>query len=78
MKGTRAGIIVIAILLLGVMGCSKKEKALWTVTCPWAETGVAAKVNTVTAAKVTEMSKQFTFEPTAVKGDAKTVNEWIA
>ena len=78
MKRVRVSISVIMILLLGVMGCSKKEKEVWTVTCPWAETGVAAKVNTITAEKVTEISKQFTFEPTTVKGDAKTVNEWIA
>lgn len=58
--------------------CGTKEAEVWTVTCPWAETGVAARVNVETASKSTEVSKQFIFEPTAVKGDAKTVNEWIA
>lgn len=74
-------VTVLTICLLSatlLMACGTKEAEVWTVTCPWAETGVAAKVNVETASKSPEVSKQFIFEPIAVKGDAKTVNEWIA
>ena len=74
----KIGLAFLAIFMFGLIGCSKQEVETWTVTCPWAETGVAAKVNVETASKVSEVSKQFVMEPTAVKGDAKTVNEWVA
>lgn len=77
MKKIKFGIGFLMIFFLGLIGCGKQETENWIVTCPWAETGVAAKVNDFTAKKAVEVNKQFVFEPTAVKGDAKTVNEWI-
>ena len=74
----KIGVAFLVVFILSLMGCAKQEVETWTVTCPWAETGVAAKVNVETASKISEVSKQFVMEPVAVKGDAKTVNEWIA
>ena len=74
----RVGVAFFVVFMLSLIGCTKQEAETWTVTCPWAETGVAAKVNVETASKVGEVSKQFVMEPIAVKGDAKTVNEWVA
>ena len=74
----KAKILFLLILVLCLTGCSMQAAETWTVTCPWAETGVAARVNVETASKIGDISKRFVLEPTAVKGDAKTVNEWIA
>ena len=73
-----AKLVILIALILSVTGCGKKEAENWKVTCPWAETGVAARVNVETAAKSVEVSKQIALEATAVKGDAATVNDWIA
>lgn len=77
MKKLKQCLGIVLTLILGLVACGSQESELWTVTCPWAETGVAAKVNVETAAKAEEVSKQFVLEPVAVKGDAKTVNEWL-
>lgn len=69
---------VIIMMILGSIGCGSKERETWVVTCPWAETGVAAKVNEKTSAKAEEVSKQFILEPIVKKGDISTVNEWFA
>ena len=71
-------LVFLLALMLSLIGCGSKEAEVWTVTCPWAETGVAARVNVETATKISEASKQFVLEPVAVKGDTKTVNEWVA
>lgn len=78
MKRVLLQLVLLLVLVFGLTGCGSGEVETWTVTCPWAETGVAARVNVETAAKAAEVSKQFILEPTAVKGDAKTVNEWVA
>lgn len=71
-------LIIMLMCIVSLIGCGNQEPETWTVTCPWAETGVAAQVNRQTAAKAAEVSKQFVLEPVTVKGDAKTVSEWLA
>lgn len=46
----------------------------WTVTCPWAPSGVAAMVSQQAATKSTEYSEDLILVAEAVKGDAATVN----
>ncbi|MGN0366070.1 MAG: hypothetical protein ACI4E5_09070 [Suilimivivens sp.] len=58
-------------------GCGSSV-ASWTVTCPWAPSGVAAMVNQKTAAKSTEYSDSIILVADALKGDAATVNTWVA
>lgn len=67
------------VLLLGLLltGCGKKEAERWTVTCPWAETGVAGRVNARTAEEMALVSDRFLVEAQSIKGDVKTVNQWV-
>ena len=78
MKHRWISILLVMVCILGLVGCGGQKAENWTVTCPWAETGVAARVNVETAAKAAEVSKQFVLEATAIKGDAATVNDWVA
>lgn len=67
-------------LALGVTvlaGCGDKT-ATWTVTCPWAPSGVAAMVSQKAAALSTTYSDNIILVADAVKGDAATVNTWVA
>ena len=52
-------LVFLLALMLSLIGCGSKEAEVWTVTCPWAETGVAARVNVETATKISEDSKQY-------------------
>ena len=58
-------------------GCSAKKES-WKVTCPWAPSGVAAMVSQKAAAKSTDYSDKITLVAEAIKGDAATVNTWVA
>ena len=78
MKYKILGVLLAIVCIMGLLGCTAQEVENWTVTCPWAETGVAARVNVKTAEKAADVSKQFTLNAVAVKGDAVTVNDWIA
>ena len=75
----KTGILGLGVLLIGILigGCGTQEVTKWKVTCPWAETGVAAMVNEKTAQLAGEVSKQLLLEAEAVKGDAATVNQWV-
>ena len=70
------GIAVIMVMVLCV-GCSLGKKT-WTVTCPWAPSGVAAMVNEKCAALSEEMKLGILLEAEAIKGHTETVNTWIA
>lgn len=59
-------------------GGSVQAADTWTVTCPWAPSGVAAMVSQQVAAKSTEYSDDLILVAEAVKGDAATVNTWVA
>ena len=63
--------------LLAGCGSSTKNES-WKVTCPWAPSGVAAMVSQKAAAKSTEYSETITLVAEAIKGDAATVNTWVA
>ena len=69
----------LAFVLLAAMlaGCGSKS-ATWKVTCPWAPSGVAAMVSQQAATKSTEYSDTITLVAEAIKGDAATVNTWVA
>lgn len=71
------GLCVVA-MLLTFTGCGSKEAENWKVTCPWAETGVAGRVNAKTAEVSQSLSEKVLLEAESIKGDAKTVNEWVA
>lgn len=60
-----------------LVGCGSKNES-WKVTCPWAPSGVAAMVSQKAAAKSVEYSDTITLVAEAIKGDAATVNTWIA
>ena len=75
---------ILSLALVGAMcvallaSCGGKKKATWKVTCPWAPSGVAAMVNQQAATKSTDYSDTITLVAEAVKGDAATVNTWVA
>lgn len=65
-------------LVAGLMaGCAEKSET-WTVTCPWAPSGVAAMVSQKAASLSTNYSDGITLVAEAIKGDAATVNTWVA
>ena len=68
--------VVTAVSLLAGCGSAKKES--WKVTCPWAPSGVAAMVSQKAAEKSSTLSDKITLVAEAVKGDAATVNTWVA
>ena len=69
--------LALAMMTALLAGCGSKS-ATWKVTCPWAPSGVAAMVSQKAAAKSTEYSKEITLVAEAIKGDAATVNTWVA
>ena len=75
---------ILSLALVGAMcvallvSCGGKKNATWKVTCPWAPSGVAAMVSQKAATKSTEYSDTITLVAEAIKGDAATVNTWVA
>ena len=59
-------------------GCGGSKTASWTVTCPWAPSGVAAMVSQKAASMSTNYSENIILVADAIKGDAATVNTWVA
>lgn len=74
--------LILATLMVGTLlaGCGKGGSKVesWKVTCPWAPSGVASMVSQKAAAKSTEYSDSITLVAEAIKGDAATVNTWVA
>ena len=68
------GVVMIAAMFVG---CGKKTES-WKVTCPWAPSGVASMVSQKVAAKAVDYSESINLVAEAIKGDAATVNTWIA
>lgn len=58
-------------------GCGGSKTASWTVTCPWAPSGVAAMVSQKAASMSTNHSDKIILVADAIKGDAATVNTWV-
>ena len=75
---------ILSLALVGAMcvgllaSCGGKKSATWKVTCPWAPSGVAAMVSQQAATKSTSYSDTITLVAEAIKGDAATVNTWVA
>ena len=75
---------ILSLALVGAMcvtllaSCGGKKNATWKVTCPWAPSGVAAMVSQQAATKSTSYSETITLVAEAIKGDAATVNTWVA
>lgn len=63
--------------VMSLAGCSEKTET-WTVTCPWAPSGVAAMVSQKAASLSNTYSDKIVLVVDAVKGDAATVNSWVA
>lgn len=57
-------------------GCGD-SKTTYTVTCPWAPSGVAALVSQKAASLSTVHSKDTVLVAEAIKGDTATVNTWV-
>lgn len=78
MKKAKTSVLCVVLLISLLTACGKKEAENWLVTCPWAETGVAGRVNTKTAETSEALSGQIILEAQSIKGDANTVNQWVA
>lgn len=70
--------LALALLTAALTGCSGQKNTSWKVTCPWAPSGVAAMVSQQAATKSTSYSDSITLVAEAIKGDAATVNTWVA
>lgn len=77
MKRRKLGILAVLTVVFSLIGCAGKEIETWKVTCPWAETGVAGRVNEKTAEVSANISKTILLEAESIKGDADTVNQWV-
>lgn len=78
MKRRKLGILAVLTVVFSLIGCAGQEMETWKVTCPWAETGVAGRVNEKTAEVSANISKTILLEAESIKGDADTVNQWVA
>lgn len=70
--------LALVLIAATLAGCGGKKNATWKVTCPWAPSGVAAMVSQQAATKSTSYSDTITLVAEAIKGDAATVNTWVA
>ena len=77
MKRILSLVLVVVVVAAMFVGCGKKTES-WKVTCPWAPSGVASMVSQKAAAKSPEYSETINLVAEAIKGDAATVNTWIA
>mgnify|MGYP002673438172 FL=1 len=78
MKKRIVSLVLATVMAFAMLtGCSAKKES-WKVTCPWAPSGVAAMVSQKAAAESTDYSDKITLVAEAIKGDAATVNTWVA
>ena len=78
MKKRIVSLVLATVMAFAMLtGCNAKKES-WKVTCPWAPSGVAAMVSQKAAAKSTDYSDKITLVAEAIKGDAATVNTWVA
>ncbi len=76
-KRLLSGILALTMAAGLLTGCGGSKTASWTVTCPWAPSGVAAMVSQKAAAMSTNYSESIILVADAIKGDAATVNTWV-
>lgn len=77
MKRILSLVLVVVMVAAMFVGCGAKTES-WKVTCPWAPSGVASMVSQKVAAKAVDYSESINLVAEAIKGDAATVNTWIA
>lgn len=77
MKRILSLVLVVVMVAAMLVGCGSKSES-WKVTCPWAPSGVASMVSQKVAAKAVDYSDSINLVAEAIKGDAATVNTWIA
>ena len=77
MKRILSLVLVVVMVAAMFAGCGKKTET-WKVTCPWAPSGVAAMVSTKAAEMSVKKSETINLVAEAIKGDAATVNTWVA
>ena len=78
MKKKILSLVLVAAMFTTLLTSCGKKNATWKVTCPWAPSGVAAMVSQQAATKSTSYSDTITLVAEAIKGDAATVNTWVA
>lgn len=76
-KRILSSILTVVMVASVLMGCGSKT-ASYTVTCPWAPDGVASMVSQKAAAMSPDYSEDIILVAEAIKGDAATVNTWVA
>ncbi len=76
--------IIVAMCLLLVVSCagsssssSSIKKSTWTVTCPWAASGVASVVSQKAASLSPVFSQSVVLVAEATPGDTATMNSWV-
>ena len=77
MKRLSSLLFVFVLTASMLVGCGEKTKT-WTVTCPWAPSGVAATVSNKAAEVAPNHSDKIILVADAIKGDAATVNTWVS
>ena len=77
MKRILSLVLVVVMIAAMFVGCGAKTET-WKVTCPWAPSGVAAMVSTKAAEMSAKKSESINLVAEAIKGDAATVNTWVA
>lgn len=77
MKRILSLVLVVVMVAALFAGCGQKATT-WKVTCPWAPSGVAAMVSTKAAEMSAKKSETINLVAEAIKGDAATVNTWVA
>ena len=77
-KRILSGILALTLAVGLLTGCGGSKTATWTVTCPWAPSGVAAMVSQKAASMSANYSDSVILVADAIKGDAATVNTWVA
>ena len=77
MKRILSLVLIVVMVAAMLVGCGSKTES-WKVTCPWAPSGVASMVSQKVAAKAVDYSESINLVAEAIKGDAATVNTWIA
>ena len=79
MKKRLLSLTLAAVMVVGALtGCGGSKKGSWKGTCPWARSGVAAMGRQKAAEKSPSYSEKITLVAEAIKGDAATVNTWVA
>ena len=78
MKKRIFALLMVMTMFVAMLGGCGSGEATWTVTCPWAESGVASMVSQKAAALSTTYSENLILVAEAIKGDAATVNSWVA